>query len=162
MTITGGVILNQSRWEDAATTSPNVYATTDFVVPYLGTVITGVFHAPVSSLQLDVLNGLFDSTFTLTGYSGTGVVVDTHTVALAAFGHPGFVGHLSISGSNFTSFSVTSGQTLGLVDFAIDTVHFTSANSVPEISGTLSFMALGLGALSVFARKRTHHSGRVI
>ncbi|MBA3570318.1 MAG: hypothetical protein H0W28_13515 [Pyrinomonadaceae bacterium] len=142
--------------------SPNVYATTDFVVPYLGTVITGVFHAPVSSLQLDVLNGLFDSTFTLTGYSGTGVVVDTHTVALAAFAHPGFVGHLSISGSNFNSFSVTSGQTLGLVDFAIDTVHFTSANSVPEISGTLSFMALGLGALSVFARKRTHHSGRVI
>ncbi|MBA3882606.1 MAG: hypothetical protein H0X73_07795 [Chthoniobacterales bacterium] len=156
VTITGGVILDQGKFEGAATTNPNLYATTDFLVPYLPAVITGVFNVPVSFLQLDVFNGLFGGSFTLTGYGGAGEVLDTDTVSLAAFGHPGFVGHLSISGSGFTAFSVRSGQTLGLVDFGIDTVNFTSASSVPETSGTLTLMGLSLAALGVLASRRTH------
>lgn len=157
VTIGGGVILNESKWQDAATTQRNLYATTDFLVAYLPAVITGVFSAPVGFLQLDVVNGLFDGSFTLTGFNGTGDVVDADTVPLAAFTHPGFVGHLSISASDITSFSVRSSQTLGLVNFSIDTINFTSVNSVPEGSGTLGLMGLALMSLVVLGNKKTYH-----
>jgi hypothetical protein len=149
VTIQGGVILNQSSWANGATSSPNVYATTNLFVSFLPSSITGVFSAPVSFLQLDVLNGLFDttSTFTLTGFAGNGSVVDM--ISLTGFGEPGFVGNLSISGSGITSFSVTSDQAPGF-DFAIDTVEFSG---VPEASSTLGLMALALVGLGMLRCK---------
>jgi hypothetical protein len=158
VTIQGGVILNQSSWANGATSSPNVYATTNILVSFLPAIIGGVFSAPVNSLQLDVLNGLFNtpSTFTLTGFSSNGSVVDM--ISLTGFGQPGFVGGLSISGSGITSFSVTSDQAPG-IDFAIDTVTFSA---VPEASNTLGLMAMALVGLAMLRCKRTHQSRSVV
>jgi len=150
----GGIIaLAITPSDQAATTLPNLYATTDFAPladgSLLSGMITAVFAMPVTSVALDVGNGnLFSAKITLTAFSGSDVVA-SDTVLLDAFASLGdFVGHLEVAGPNITSITVTSDQPAGTKSFSVDTVTYAM---IPEPStGILALLGVSLLA----ARRR--------
>ncbi|MCP5059144.1 MAG: PEP-CTERM sorting domain-containing protein [bacterium] len=147
--ISGGVIgLAVTPADQAATTLPNFYATTDFLAladgSMLSGTISGVFSGSVHSVSLDVSNGnVFAADFILTAFDGA-AVVGSDVVSLAGFANSGFVGLLSVSASSITSFTVTSTQPGSTKLFAVDTVVF---ETVPEPAST-AFLGLGLVLLA--------------
>lgn len=154
----GGIIaLATSPSDQAATTLPNLYATSDFQplanLSLLPGVITGQFPVPASSVSFSIGNGnTFPATFTLTAYNGASVVAQD-VVVLGSFGPSGFVGALSVAAAGITSFAVTSSQPTGSINFMIDTVEFAL---VPE-PGTAALLSAGMGMLAARSRRRAPH-----
>ncbi|MGH0029956.1 MAG: PEP-CTERM sorting domain-containing protein [Myxococcota bacterium] len=151
VTVQGGVILLAITPSDQAATSlPNLYATTDFLPLADGTLlpgsITGSLAISATSVSLAIGNGhQFPATFTLTAFKGASPVA-SDAVSLDPFGSgAGFVGQLSVAaGEGITSFTVASDQPLGAKVFSIDTVEIVL---IPEPS-TGGLLGLGLGLLA--------------
>jgi hypothetical protein len=144
-----------------ATTAPNLYATSDFLSlsdsTFLPGNIVGTFTSGLGSgLSLDVIDGSAPATFTLTAFDALNNVLDTESIALCGFNcGPGAVGNLSSLASGIDHFTVTSSQTTGQVDFAIDTVNFNTTTAAPE-PATLTMLGMGLlGLARLRGRKRT-------
>ena len=150
----GAIALAITPSDQAATTLPNFYVTSDFLLTGDGSllpgVISGAFSTPMASISLDVGNGnLFAAAFTLTAFNGASVVA-SDTIMLNPFANPaGFVGHLEVIAAQITSFAVTSDQPAGAKVFSIDSI---SALAIPE-PGTGTLTLLGLGLLA-FQRSR--------
>jgi hypothetical protein len=153
VTLDGGVILNSSGWNNWNTSDPNIYATSDFIELADGSMlpgmITGTFNGLADSISLDVANGFGAGDFTLTAYDANDQVVDSDTVSLASFPNPGMDGSLSVSGANIAWFTVTSSQSAGSKNFAIDTLTFKMQLPAP---GALAL--LGLAGLCGVRRRR--------
>jgi PEP-CTERM motif len=170
ITFTNGVVLNDiapSNFDFLATTAPNLYATTDiannpFFVPANGpfpsTVITGTFtNGTGSGLSLDVINGASASTFTVNLYDALNNLIDSATISLNGFGSAGNVGRVAFFDSGISYFTVTSGQTSGPgvgVNYAIDTVNFTTTPTAAPEPASLALLGTGLLGLIGFKRSR--------
>ena len=67
LTISGGVVMNNSGWSNLAPSAPNLYGTSDFIAlgdgSFLPGSITGVVATPVQSFSLWLLNGYRESDF---------------------------------------------------------------------------------------------------
>jgi hypothetical protein len=154
----GGVVLNDSGYGLEATTQPNLYATTDYVMladhsTLLGS-ITAALMNPASSVSLDIANGNTKADFTLSGYSACATLLAYDTISLNDFAFPGAVGLATISAPGIAFFTVTSGQGKGNIDFAIDTVSASTAD-VPEPSRIAGLLGLGgMGVIGLAWRRR--------
>lgn len=161
ITFTNGVVQSNVGWDNLATTAPNLYATSDFFTLANGTllpstVITGTFtNGTGSNLSLDIINGNGASLFTVNLYDALNNLIDSATIGLTGFGPPSGtnVGTVSFADSGISYFTVTSGQASGEVDYAIDTVNFTSTpTATPEPA---SLALLGTGLLGLIGIKRS-------
>ncbi|GEM_PF-3963690 len=131
VTLDGGVILIDVLFDSAATSGDNILATCDTCGlgdnPPSGLPgdITGVFDAPVSHIELDVINGFGGSgaVFTLTARDAMGVVIGESSVTTGPAGSPGSSGHLSFDGTAIASFVLGTGLGGGYT-FAMDTLVF--------------------------------------
>lgn len=155
ITFDGGVIMNgDSGWSGLQTSDPNLYGTSDFLEladdSNLPGYITGTFNTPVDTLSLDVINGFGASTFHVEVYDLLNALIGSVSVALPAFPNPLAVGSASFDlSNNIKWFKVSSGQTPGAIDFAIDTVAFNVP--VPE-PGTI--ILLGFGLIGILGLRR--------
>jgi hypothetical protein len=161
VTLDGAVILSDVLFASGATSGGNIYATCDTCGlgdhPPTGLpgMVTGTFTVPVTSIDLDVINGSTASggTFILTAYDGQGAEVDSANVFATSMGAPGFVQHLAVSGEGIESFTVTTSLTGGYT-FAIDTLTYAfptpwedlgqglaGTNGVPVLGGSGSLQA---------------------
>ena len=149
----GGVVMSGDGWLDMETSPQNLYGSCDYCPLADGSMlpgfITATFTSPVSSVSLDVINGLMAADFTLTAYDASNVAIGSTFVRLADFGDPGSVGTLSLSGP-ISWIRITSSQDPGAVDFAIDTVSF---RPVPE-PATLALLGTGLATLAARRRRQ--------
>lgn len=135
--------------DQAATTSPQFYVTTDFQELADGSLLPGeitvTLEEPADLVALDIGNGnSFAASFTLTALDGS-AVVDSDTVNLAGFGAEGFVGDLEVGAASITAFTVTSNQPAGTKLFSVDTVE---VSLLPEPGSSL-LVLLGVGALAI-------------
>ncbi len=160
VTVDGGVVMSNAGWGGMATTSPNLYGTTDAYEladgSKLPAYVTGVFDTAgaYDGITLDIINGWDAATFTLTAYDAFGDVLTNTSVDLAAYQLSGSVATVSLSGlSGLKSFKVTSSQQTGYVDFAVDTIRLKDG-AVPE-PGTLAlFAGAGIAGLGFVVRRR--------
>lgn len=154
-TFKGGVVLNDTNFGSMATSSPNIYATSDVHQLADGSslpgVITGSLSFATTGISLDVLNGYYAGKFTLTAYAANNTILGTRTVSLGNYGTSSALGHLSLTTSKaIDHFSITSNQADCQKVFAIDSVKFTTA--VPEPSSVVLSCVAGLGLFA--SRKR--------
>jgi len=162
VTLDGAVILNDAIFGSSATSGDNIYATCDTCGlgdnPPTGLpgLVTGTFSVPMTSIDLDVINGSTASggMFMLIAFDGLGAEVGSDSIFATTMGAPGFVQHLSVSGAGIESFTVTTSLSGGYT-FAIDTLVFTlpatkwvdlgqglaGTNGVPELTGTGTLQA---------------------
>ncbi|MEP7364607.1 MAG: PEP-CTERM sorting domain-containing protein [Acidobacteriota bacterium] len=152
-TFDGGVVMDNTGWNDMETSFPNLYGTSDYselsdfsVLPGF---ITITFLSPVSFVTLDIINGSDASDFTLSAYDGLSALLGSSVVSLTSFGQPGSVASASVNFAGIKSVIITSAQGEGSIDFAIDTVNF-SDTGVPEPATWLSVA----GGLAVLALRR--------
>jgi len=131
VTLDGGVILLDVLFDSAATSGDNILATCDTCGlgdnPPTGLPgdITGVFDAPVSHIELDVINGVGGSgaLFTLTARNAMGAVIGEASVTTGPAGSPSSSSHLSFDGDGIASFVLGTGLGTGYT-FAMDTLVF--------------------------------------
>jgi hypothetical protein len=162
VTLDGAVILSDVLFASGATSGGNIYATCDTCGlgdnPPTGLpgMVTGEFSAPVTSIDLDVINGSTASggNFMLIAYDGQGAEVDSDSIFATSMGAPGFVQHLAVSGAGIESFTVTTSLTGGYT-FAIDTLVYdlptgswsdlgqglAGTNGVPVLTGSGTLQA---------------------
>ncbi|ODU01494.1 MAG: hypothetical protein ABS79_01550 [Planctomycetes bacterium SCN 63-9] len=159
-TFGGGVVINDSAYDNEATSKANLYATSDLHRLADNSSLPGVISAQfapsfgVNGITLDIANGLSAGTFTLSAYGINNNLIDSVSIDLAAFGAgAGAVGTVSVFGSGITSFVVISNQRTGSVNFAIDTVRFLTA--VPEPSSLVLCGIAGVAGLVALKRRRT-------
>jgi hypothetical protein len=152
----GGVILNGSAYGNEETTSPNLYATSNYLALTDGSLLPGAIAGDLggitNSITLDVMNGAAASVFTLSLFDGA-TLVGTDPISLGAFGSSGAVGNLSYSGAGFDNFKVTSGQGAGSIDFGIDTVTILTVSAVPE-PATWVLMFVGFAGVGGALRRQ--------
>jgi hypothetical protein len=153
VTFNGGVVMNNTGWANLETSPSNLYGTSDFLPLHDGSLLPGiisaVFSSAVTSVRLDVINGLVGADFTMTAFGAGHSFLGSTFVSLADYPTAAAVGSLSLSGlGGIYSIEITSGQGDGDIDFAIDTVEFTP---VPE-PGTL--VLIGTGLATMLARRR--------
>jgi len=160
ITFTNGVVLNDTHFGSASTTSPNLYATTDFHplgdLTLLPGFIVGTFTSGTGSgLSLDVINGFGAADFTLTAYDAANNILGVTSIFLNDFTFPGSVGSLSLGVSGIDHFTVTTDQAGGFIDFAIDSVNFTTTGTTPTPEpGSLAMLGAGLLGLLGYKRSR--------
>jgi hypothetical protein len=154
ITMEGCVILLDVLFGNGATSGDNICATCDTCTlgddnpgPPSGLpgLVSGFFTDPVSSIDLDVLNGVggTSGTFTLRAFDGEGSVVASDSVVAAPFQSPGFVQHLSVSGSGIESFRLTTGLPSGYT-FAMDTLVF-EVEAAATASGSVDQLTIAKG-----------------
>ena len=134
-----GFVMNNTGWNNMATSAPNLFGT------LTGTIFLN-FTTPVSSLSLDVINGVFEvSTFTLDLYGPGAVLINSYSQTLNEYSSLGSVGHFAPGDSGILQAVIT-----GNGDFAIDTVSY---NAVPE-PGTLLLLGSGIIGLAGVVRRK--------
>ncbi len=154
-----GVILDNSGWNNEATSAPNVLATSDFLPTangYLFGGIDAVFSTPVCDVQFDVINGYGAAVFTADAFSGP-ILVAATSLYLNSFTTTGDTAHVVFPFSNITEIVVSSGQAPGSIDFATDTWTWSDCCSTPTPEpGTLALFGSGILGLGGVLRRRLH------
>ncbi len=152
----GGVILDgTSGWSNLQTSTPNLYATSDWLKladnSILPGVITGIFDFEVDTLGFDVINGFTAASFTVQVYNAMDVLVGSATFGLLQYPGPGAVGSVFFTlPSEIKWFQVTSGQGTGSIDFAIDSINYTTV--IPE-PATVALTGAALVLLGLVGRR---------
>ncbi len=152
----GGVILDGTTgWSNLQTSSPNLYATSDFLKladnSNLPGVITGIFDFQVDTLGFDVINGYTASQFTVRVYDAMDVLVGSATFGLLQYPGPGAVGNVFFNlPYQIKWFEVLSGQGSGSIDFGIDSINYTTV--IPE-PGTVALTGAALVLLGLIGRR---------
>lgn len=156
LTLDGGVILNgDSGWHGNQTSGENLYGTSDFLPLHdqslLSGQITGTFSSLVDRLRLDIINGYQEAQFTLKIYDGSGVMVSFISALVGAYPTSSAVSFEMIFPGLIKSFEVSSGQVVGEIDFAIDSLQYETSAAIPEPA---TFALIGLGLLGLGAVRR--------
>jgi hypothetical protein len=144
LTINGGMVADSFK---NATSAPNVYATSDPApvafagapMPFAGALpghIDMTFSSPVSDVAFDVINGGMASTFTALAFDAHGNPLGVDNFNLSCSSCSGSVGHVWFDFGGVRSIDIRSGQLAGGVNFAVDTIKFST---VPE-PGTLMLL----------------------
>ncbi len=162
VSFSGGVILSNGGWRDLATTAPNLYATSDYSILADGSSLPGTitinFTSPVSSVSLDVINGFYAAHFFMNVFDSNELIGSASIFLEDFYGPGGAVGTLSFNGPGITRITIDSGQDPGIIDFAIDSVNFsteTPTAATPE-PGSLLLLGSGVVCLGGYVRMRIH------
>jgi hypothetical protein len=158
VTFDGGVVMNDYNWADLATTPDNLYATSNYNKladnSYLPGTITATFDNLVSSVSLDIINGVGYSTakFTLSAYDASSSLLSSITISLDGWIPDYVVGNMAINQNGIKSIVVSSDQG-SFINFAIDTVNYTPIAGAP-LPGAAWLLGSGLLSLAGWRRFR--------
>lgn len=161
VTLNGGVVMDNTGWAGLAPSAPNLYGTSDFFpladASLLPGFITISFSSSVSSVMMDIINGYGASTFTLSALDVSGLLIGSSSIFLPGFPSPSAVGSLAFSGPGIYYVMVTSAQSPGSIDFAIDNLTF-ALTPAPEPS-TFILLGAGIAGIGILRRVRKNRKG---
>jgi hypothetical protein len=159
VTFDGGVVMKDTTWEYLATTPPNLYATSNYIHLADGSSLPGIisatFDSLVSSVSLDIINGvgLSNADFTLSAYDTGSNLLSSFTLFGLASYLDHVVGHMVINQAGIKSIVVSSSQVYN--NFGIDTVNYTPISGAP-LPGAA--WLLGSGLLGMVGLRRFRKS----